>query len=239
MARISQVSIDDSDPLMSELGPVLAEFNTVVERYCDDVRSPPYWFNERASVSLLAAAAWRLGWVGVEEFSTRKVLALRDDPEQGIHRHGRCDLFLRSPRGTSFAIEAKQVVANQQDLDARTRDALRRARDDARQLFSTEASCRLAVAFVVPILRATDEGEHSEDLDEWQRSCVSVFNGPRRINHACIFPGVAGNFLGPRRRAFWPGVILVAQRIFRRASTVTSAAGDSSGQSLVAGAADD
>lgn len=221
MAAISHISVDSTDPLMSQMGPLFAEFNAVVERYCDQVLSPPYWFNERASVSLLAAAAWRLGWVGVEAFSTRKVLAQREDPEQPIHRHGRCDLFLQSPAGASFAIEAKQVVAKQPDLDARTRDALGRARDDARQLFSSEAECRVAMTFVVPVLPATESGEHAEDIDAWLRTCLSAFDGPRRVNHACVFPEVARNFLGPRRKLFWPGVILVAQRIHRRASTVT------------------
>lgn len=211
---------------MRQLALIMAEFNNLVVRYCVQVQSPPYWFNERASLSLLAAAAWRQGWVGVEEFSTRKILAQRQDPNQPIDRHGRCDLYLCSPEGASFAIEAKQVVAKPADLEAVTRDALKRARNDARQLFVTEATCRVALAFVIPTLPATDAGQHAMAFDTWLKECLALVQGPRRINHAYVFPEVARDFLGPARRAFWPGVIVIAQRIHRRAKTGTLAAPD-------------
>lgn len=218
MTTISHLSVDERDAEMSQIGPVLAEFNAMVLRYCEALKNPPYWFTERASISLLAAAAWRCHWIGIEEYSTRKVLASRSDPNQPVDRHGRCDLYLRSPEGMTFAIEAKQVVAKPFELDALTSDALRRARNDAQQLFLSEARCRVALTFVVPTLPATSDEHHAEEFDTWLARCQQLVSGPRRRNHAYVFPHIAREFLGPGRRGFWPGVIVIAQRIRRRAS---------------------
>lgn len=71
----------------------------------------PWWYNERASLSVLAGAAWTLkNWHALEEFSTKKRhRTLEPGIDSGSLRHGRCDLYVQSP-SSNFAIEAKQTV---------------------------------------------------------------------------------------------------------------------------------
>jgi hypothetical protein len=74
---------------------------------------------------------------------------------------------------------------------------------------------------VVPTLRAakdSDAQEKNQEFDSWLKKCLAVVSGSRRINHAYVFPYIAQGFLGPARKGFWPGVIVIAQRIHRRAS---------------------
>ena len=223
MKTIKRVSVDEADPLMQRLEPVLKKFNQLVETYCLRLREPPYWFTERASVSLFSAAAWAAGWVGVEEYSTRKVLASRVDANEPVHRHGRCDLFIQAPDGISFAIEAKQVVARPSDLELATTLGLRAARHDAMQLFSTEATARVAVLFLVPTLPADALEQHAVQFDDWLKATTNALAGKRRANHAYVFPADMRDCLGPGRKGFWPGTVVIAQRVRRRRSSTVQA----------------
>ena len=47
----------------------------------------PYWYNERASISTLAAAAWKSGGIALEEYSMQK-------GDEGNPRPGKCDIFI-------------------------------------------------------------------------------------------------------------------------------------------------
>ena len=59
----------------------------------------PWWYNERASLSVLAGAAWTLkDWFALEEFSTiKRMRTLAPSVDEGHLRNGRCDLFIRNP----------------------------------------------------------------------------------------------------------------------------------------------
>ncbi|WBX91992.1 hypothetical protein [Pseudoxanthomonas mexicana] len=57
------------------LHPLLTAWVELIQDYCrcDDYDDNPWWYNERASLSTLAGAAWRKpGWYALEEFSTTK-----------------------------------------------------------------------------------------------------------------------------------------------------------------------
>ncbi|SRR5579871_83992 len=75
----------------------------------EDERPNCGWFyNERANISFLAAAAWECGWVAIEEFSVER----RNRPGSG---YGRADLFVgtsikhSSGEPAHLLIEAKQA----------------------------------------------------------------------------------------------------------------------------------
>jgi hypothetical protein len=90
-------------------GPIV-ELKPVLEKWCDLNRDfykelkddCPWWYNERASISILAAAAWHAGALALEEFSTTK-----GRRRTGSERPGRCDLKIWMKRN-QFAFEAKQ-----------------------------------------------------------------------------------------------------------------------------------
>ncbi len=64
------------------------------------LKDVPYWYNERACVSLLAGGAWLAGYVAMEEYSETKIYRNKNYP-------GRCDLYL-SNKPHELAIEVKK-----------------------------------------------------------------------------------------------------------------------------------
>jgi len=226
--NICAVSVDQDDEVLAQVGPLLLSFVKVVEKYCQIEGSPPYWFNERACVSLLAAAAWQAGWVALEEYSTRKVMREGEDRRD---RHGRCDLYIRSPGGLAIAIEAKHAMSSVEKILPEVGSALADARYDAMTLFRGEASTRLAVAFVTPgfCLASPPSDESINDIcarivggteevrpDDLSSAPDSGFQAsPRRRTHALVFPGSMRSCLGPAGLMYWPGVAMIVQRIKR------------------------
>ena len=81
---------------------LLEEWLLCIERYCrvaagDDA---PFIYTERANIGLLAGAAWRCGWVALEEFQYQK--GFKNKPKWD----GRADLYLATDH-TEDMIEAK------------------------------------------------------------------------------------------------------------------------------------
>lgn len=80
------------------LRPIIEQWGTNIRKYCsavdDDV---PYYYNERANLSLFASAAWQSGVIALEEYHTYK-----------RHGRGRTDLFLWIGGKDGVQIEAKQ-----------------------------------------------------------------------------------------------------------------------------------
>ena len=94
------IHIRDND--LEVLRPVLQAWIDGTQRYVtlfqgDDL---PYWYNERANVGVLSAAAWQAGMVALEEFQSLKYAipspgttpAPDNAPVLPPHRKGRCDL---------------------------------------------------------------------------------------------------------------------------------------------------
>lgn len=89
---------------LSELKPVLRQWAKLTNKYCARTRNDnPYWYNERANVSLLAGAAWRLGFVALEEYLTSKRPL---DLKTAMNTRCRADLYVGGK--SEFEIEAKQ-----------------------------------------------------------------------------------------------------------------------------------
>ena len=84
---------------------LLEEWSLLVDRYCrfTDGRDTPYQHNERANTSILAAAAWRVGMIALEEFPASKKASQNQV-------NGRADLWLQAEEfGEGDVYEAKYV----------------------------------------------------------------------------------------------------------------------------------
>lgn len=187
--RFMDVEVDDLQKVVcngdsyKELRPLLHDWIEAMKAYCSihDYYDNPWWHNERASISVLAGAAWkgdkRLGpWIALEEFSVSKRVVNRQEYEGGVEpekkdRTGRCDLYISNKR-TSFAFEAKQAW---QSIGIRSFEGwfnankgLVAAWGDAGHLFAFEADKRYAATFIVPYIPIS---ELPVDLAE-QRSYV-------------------------------------------------------------------
>lgn len=208
MKNIVDVKINHAE--LEGLRPVLETWTKLVAKYSDAFPSENccYWFNERANVSVLAAAAWKSpgSWLSLEEFSTTK----HGDDEN--LRNGRCDLLITDTlNDKSYALEAKHAWQNIglrcEDRYFKAERKLGAAWRDASKLHKSEAAVRVAACFVIPQLPAVevDGDDLSEALDEW------VEGMSQRVKAdaiAWVFPK-ASRSLGAENGRLYPGVCLL------------------------------
>ena len=152
----------------------------------------PFWYNERASLGSIAAAAWLANGVALEEYSARKRAS-----------RGRADLWILID-GARFAIEAKQAWLS---LGTRARGSpsqlcqrwLSAAKRDARRL-SKEEGFRVGLVCIAPFL---PEGEIDHLESRLRDFCYEVgrigvgmawwfdpIHSPRDDEERRLYPGV-------------------------------------------------
>jgi hypothetical protein len=169
------IAVADSDQgWRSSLVPLLEAWIESLKQYARDPvlgrHYTPFSYNERALVSFLAAAAWRSGFLAMEEFRTRK------GRKRGF---GRGDLVLKLG-DTVLCLEAKKSGVNlsahpnpwpyvAKSLDKARRDAGELALDHVDHL------ARVGVVFLAPRIMANDAGGDerlSEGLISRLESCA-------------------------------------------------------------------
>lgn len=135
------------------LKPMLKSWLSLQRNYLRALASADVtWiYGERASLSVLAAAAWHCGGVALEEFSTdKKSVTEGSELPVDTSAYGRCDLFLKVNK-QEFLIEAKPCWPGLRGR-ARTplKTALRNATDDARRTSTYRGARRLGAVFIAP-----------------------------------------------------------------------------------------
>ncbi|MCF7864356.1 MAG: hypothetical protein K9L89_06180 [Kiritimatiellales bacterium] len=120
--------------------------NQFFVRQWKDVPDVPWWYNERASVGLLAAALWKTGGYAFEEYSTKK---------KG--KVGRVDLEFGTGNEV-FVAEAKQCwIRNMGKTDPtnRIKQSFKAATEDVKRC-NTMGMGKLAIVFGVPSMNEAD-----------------------------------------------------------------------------------
>ncbi|MGA2110150.1 MAG: hypothetical protein ABSH25_21180 [Syntrophorhabdales bacterium] len=183
------------------LRPVLEEWVRVVAKYLDfDNGDNPWWYNERTSLSFLAAAAWGKNGIALEEYCTEK--GKKDNAYSG-----RCDLFL-GVGSQCFGCEAKQAwcaigtPARKGTMEAEAR--LKDACADARTLARAEGR-RLGLCFAVPYLPERHKDQIEKLLTAWLREI-------QNLNYNCIawtFPRLSRYHT--HEGQLYPGLVLLAK----------------------------
>lgn len=215
-----------------ELCKLLNAWVATIERYTSSFDDNPWWYNERAILSTLAGAAWTLdGWIALEEFATAKRLrTLEPGIDHGDKlRHGRCDLYIRSPE-ISFAFEAKQAnqpIGGRSDGFSYAYQAIKAAWDDIGDLQAGEADCRFAATFVVPTIPLSEVCPNGgmlgdicaekviEFLKPWLEDTLGCLGkSSRNRDFAFIFPNLGKKDYCNRGRHY-PGVVLLLEERLR------------------------
>jgi len=170
-------------------------------------RDNPWWYNERATLSCLAAAVWASDGIALEEYRT----------EKGKHFEswkGRCDLFIGAV-GESFACEAKHVwcaVGRTAENGRAVAEAgLKDACADARKLTKDEGR-RLGLCFAVPYLPDRDKGHIESQLMLWLKDLQNS------TEYSCVawsFPEKARQHASSNGK-FHPGVVLLVNEVYRQ-----------------------
>jgi hypothetical protein len=223
------ISYARSSIALRGLTPVLNEWCTLVDRYSSTTRSDAcYWYNERATLSVLSAAAWRTkGWIGLEEYSTRKFRGWDPDSPDITHSMGRCDVYIASKHGRSqYSCEAKQAwqpIGNDRIKDEYRvlKDKKKKAWADSAKLTRLEATHRLALTLVVPMIAFRQsqglltEERATRQVQEWANGLKRL---PRVDALAYVFPKHSRLLTNDDAKRVFPGVALLVRERNRRAS---------------------
>lgn len=165
----------------------------------------PWWYNERASLSVFAGAVWRTGGMAFEEFSELKRKKKRRTP-------GRIDLWFSVGR-KEFWAEAKggEVrITPRSRPSARMRELMDQARRDAERLAPDGFTRRLAVVFLSPYLRPCKRPE----IEHRVRSLLDQVRETKPDALAWVFPHLKR--LPKIRNWVSPGIVCVINEVRRR-----------------------
>jgi hypothetical protein len=184
-------------PRLRCLRPVLSKWighNLLLVRHWEDVHDVPWWYNERASLSVFAGAVWQTGDYAFEEYALNKVR--EDKPVTG-----RVDLEF-SIANRTFIAEAKQCWLpnmGQANHANRIKKSIAKATADVR-LCRDMGMRKLAIVFGVPYMDASTPEEEAERVDKFLRQAREievdamawVFPGPKfqTLLDDKVYPGV-------------------------------------------------
>lgn len=105
----------------------------------------PYFFNERATLSILQAACWQAGLISMEEYVTRKYGA------KNKATFGRCDIYIGEKNGkNAIEFEAKQKWPTPKFYQSSVRKWLEAGDKDANR--NRNVDVQASLTFVVPEL---------------------------------------------------------------------------------------
>lgn len=178
-----------------------------------------WWYNERTNVSVLAGAAWTLGWAAIEECPTEKHPAKVTGTESDSQlQRGRIDLYIAKPNA-GLTFEAKHVWQRLPDNNG-ILNGRNEARKAALQIQSHTTDYRYAVTFIVPFF-ASDEALGGQSLEEWIQSQVASLTS-KTESCGYFFPTLQPGQLVNHQGFTYPGVILVIEDVTDYAAAQTA-----------------
>jgi hypothetical protein len=182
-------------PKSPRLESLILGWFAAIQRYCTWGRyDAPYWWNERANVSLLAGAAWLSGAAALEEYHTEKEF------EHG-YSTGRTDLYIKWADRKECVIEAKHCWFNDRSLKRKMNEAMQAARQNH------DCETAFACTFVVPSRPLNSKVTPMEMIAAIHREAepMDIF--------AASFPRLFRNLQSERDSKIYPGVALVMHRV--------------------------
>ena len=149
---------------LRSIRPILESWLSVQEEYFKKAKEYSWLYNERASISILAAAVWKSGNVALEEFS-----ALKRSKDKNT-KQGRCDIYFTAGQ-QGFVAEAKHVYISAGksvhiSLKKKFDDSLLSAKESSLEL-QPDRERRLAISFVVPYFPKRDKNDLENLIDDF------------------------------------------------------------------------
>ena len=226
---------------LKRLTPLLNQWIKLIKEYCraHECEDNPWWYNERANISLLAGAAWRLKkeWLALEEYPADKRRTRSGKPKKmapvvpkkGIegenkpNRKGRVDLYVANG-DEGYAIEAKQLWQKLSPGSAnRLGTAMKMARDAAGALYPWEAEYRVGAVFIIPYIPVE---QVREDLANGKKGKIEAKLAARILRdwiaeakldtysgYAYIYTNHCQGYVSDKGDRVFPGVILVLKNV--------------------------
>ena len=176
----------------------------------------PYWYNERANIGLLSAAAWRCGRIALEEFQYEKIDVTSAEETDVILQkkwNGRCDLWICSDVSEEI-IEAKFKWLNMRSkkiADFAT-SCLESAVNDAKCTKGNDEIEAIGVVFMPVYAKAEKVGD-VEALEKLIFQTIKVFSAkdfPADLV-AWSFPKRLRDHIGEKYNNYLPGIVMLAK----------------------------
>ena len=188
--------------------PILENWLIAQGKYITKTNDYPWWYNERASISILAASAWKTNNVALEEYCTKK----------GIHKNkiknGRCDIYFTCG-DECFAGEAKQAwiysgMRSRISLREKLNDGLENAKRRTSKLHKREGR-RLAICFAIPYFPKEDK----KNINKLINNFIEALNQSDATSYAYYF--LTNNFddCEGEDGYFYPGNAILIKEIKR------------------------
>lgn len=180
-------------------------------RFSNEGYDNPWYYNERALISLFAGAVWAEGGLALEEFSVYKRTGKKRKPLYS----GRSDLYL-SIGNSHFIAEVKHAWSGATRVSIKTatyvQDKLSEACDDIRK-YPREKLRKLGILFAMPYfsksyIRRWGKKPMDEQLQKW----VTIMK--ENIEYSCVawvFPQEARDFR--YKTEFYPGIAVFIKEV--------------------------
>ncbi len=161
----------------------------------------PWWYNERASLSVLAGAVWQKGGLAFEEFMTDKRKKRRSTYS------GRCDLYLKI-RQHEFIAEAKQCWSVAAQITDKTTACIeQRLRDACMDIRKCPAYGQRKLGVLFAGIAKSEKTGVDQYVEQWVAAL-------KRVDYSCcawVFPqrsrGASFNSV------FYPGLALLIREV--------------------------
>lgn len=206
MKSIKGYEIKDKKDL-SHWDCLLKEWISAIEKYSKIMEGldASYFYNERANVGVLAGAAWRAGWVALEEFQSMK--GYRNEKKV----NGRCDLYFARENLDEELIEAKfkWICLGSSNVKERIECSMQAALHDVRKSKADSNLRSVGVGFFPAYRRNTRVNNPDLLIDKTIRDA-------REANHHAIawcFPQEMRDHVSDLTGNLLPGIILLARNI--------------------------
>lgn len=207
----------DAKPDHLHWEPLLHEWMFMMQKYHKVTEDAPYWYTERANVGLLAAAAWRCGYVALEEYGDTKRRAKADAQSAAADTRdysGRIDLWIGRhgcPEGE--IIEAKLAWLTALHDIPKTKKELQRGMENAIAAAKESKSGKgatLALTFYVPAV-APGTGDIVAQINK----LVELAKEQKSSVIAWYFPESSRQMYLEEYQTYYPGVLLIGCQVLR------------------------
>jgi|WetSurMetagenome_2_1015567.scaffolds.fasta_scaffold24064_4 hypothetical protein len=195
------------------LSPILKEWiwlNTEITKKWLMVKDVPWWYNERALLSIFAGAVWNKNSIAFEEYVSEKWEISKRTSKFKKHYRGRIDLYFEIDE-SKFIVEAKRCWSGASVLNKNTNEKLLtklgKAISDINKV-KPYGERRLAILFVNPYFRKSCFNEINLKIKEW----LKLFYQINCDASAWTFPSIVRNLKGDDG-FYHPGTALMIKEI--------------------------
>ncbi len=197
---------------LTELKVVLGKWRDLMDAAqtwdTESYRDAPWWYNERASVSLLVGCVHSAGGFAMEEFVS---------PKKGLALNGRNDLWFETAGKQKFAAEAKQcwpsLLRVNEGIERLKQYRLAAIADAERLHLETDTTC-LAITFAAPYLKVSAAASVEDKVEAFVTQLEGLIADAWKDDGVVwAFPPSHRTLTSSRTDDLYPGSVLIVTRV--------------------------